>query len=78
MVRQGEALALMAESREPYDLIFLDIDKESYLPALAHCQRLLRRGGLLVADNVGFAGAQDFNREIFQKSHIRYTGFSDQ
>ena len=65
-VREGEALALMAASAGPYDLIFLDIDKESYLPALSHCQRLLRLGGLLVADNVGFAGAQDFNREIFQ------------
>jgi predicted O-methyltransferase YrrM len=63
-VRQGEALALMAGMPGPFDLIFLDIDKESYLPALSHCRGLLRRGGLLVADNVGFAGARDFNREI--------------
>jgi predicted O-methyltransferase YrrM len=54
----------MAEMSETFDLIFLDIDKESYLPALSHCRRLLRSGGLLVADNVGFAGAADFNREI--------------
>ena len=70
-VRQGEALALMAAMAGPFDLIFLDIDKESYLPALPHCQRLLRLGGLLVADNVGFAGAQDFNREIFQRPEWR-------
>lgn len=65
-VKVGEALALMAAMSETFDLIFLDIDKESYLPALSHCRRLLRRGGLLLADNVGFAGAADFNREILQ------------
>jgi len=70
-VRQGEALQLMAGMSEPCDLIFLDIDKEHYLPALDPCQRLLRPGGLLVADNVGFAGAEDFNREIFQRAAWR-------
>ena len=43
-VRVGEALKLMAEMSETFDLIFLDIDKESYLPALSHCRRLLRSG----------------------------------
>jgi caffeoyl-CoA O-methyltransferase len=70
-VRVGEALSRLAGLAGPFDLIFLDIDKESYLPALNHCQRLLRPGGLLVADNVGFAGAADFNREIFQRRHFR-------
>lgn len=65
-VRVGEALKLMAQMSETFDLSFLDIDKESYLPALTLCRRLLRPGGLLVADNVGFAGAADFNREILQ------------
>jgi caffeoyl-CoA O-methyltransferase len=63
-VKVGEALSLMAGMSETFDLIFLDIDKESYLPALSHCRRLLRAGGLLVADNTGFTGAADFNREI--------------
>lgn len=65
-VRVGEALNLMAAMSETFDLIFLDIDKESYLPALSLCRRLLRAGGLLVADNVGFSGAADFNQEILQ------------
>jgi caffeoyl-CoA O-methyltransferase len=63
-VRVGEALNLMAAMGETFDLIFLDIDKESYLPALSLCRRLLRSGGLLVADNTGFTGAVDFNQEI--------------
>jgi len=63
-VRVGEALQLLEGMPGPYDFIFLDIDKESYLPALDHLQRLLRPGGLLVADNIGFAGAEPFNREL--------------
>jgi caffeoyl-CoA O-methyltransferase len=70
-VWEGEALVLMDGMTGPFDLIFLDIDKESYLPALTRGQRLLRVGGLLVADNVGFAGAQDFNREIFRRPEWR-------
>ena len=70
-VREGEGLLLMEGMTGPFDLIFLDIDKESYLAALTHCQRLLRVGGLLVADNVGFTGAQDFNREIFRRPEWR-------
>ncbi len=70
-VRVGEALKLMASMAGPFDLIFLDIDKESYLPALDHCQRLLKVGGLLVADNVGFAGAAGFNREILRRPEFR-------
>ncbi len=64
-VRLGEARDLLAGLTGPFDFIFLDIDKESYLPALPHCRRLLRIGGLLVADNVSFAGAAAFNQEIF-------------
>ena len=70
-VREGDALLLMEGMAGPFDLIFLDIDKESYLAALTYCQRLLRVGGLLVADNVGFTGAQDFNREIFRRPEWR-------
>jgi caffeoyl-CoA O-methyltransferase len=65
-VLEGEALKLLAAMNEPFDLVFLDIDKESYLPALSHCRRLLRVGGLLVADNTGFAGAAPFNQEILE------------
>ena len=71
VVRVGDALKLMSEMTETFDFIFMDIDKEAYLPALTHCHRLLRVGGLLVADNVGFAGAADFNREIFKSPNWR-------
>lgn len=46
------------------DLVFIDIDKDGYAPALAECARLLRPGGLLVADNTAFADALPFNAAV--------------
>lgn len=70
-VRVGDALTLMAAMTGPVDLIFMDIDKEFYLPALPHCRRLLKPGGLLFTDNVGFAEAAAFNRELFASEDWR-------
>jgi caffeoyl-CoA O-methyltransferase len=70
-VKIGPAQALMADLSGPFDLIFMDIDKEGYLPALAGCHQLLRLGGLLIVDNTGFQGAADFNRALANDRHWR-------
>jgi predicted O-methyltransferase YrrM len=61
----GEALPLMSALHGPFDLIFMDIDKADYARGLKDCHRLLRTGGLLVADNVAFPDADEFNRAVF-------------
>lgn len=60
----GDALKELATLQGPFDLIFLDIEKADYIRAMPYCRRLIRKGGLLVADNVGFTDADDFNRAI--------------
>jgi predicted O-methyltransferase YrrM len=55
----------------PFDLILLDIDKPDYRGALDHCARLLRPGGLLVADNTGFADAEPFNAALLADARFR-------
>jgi caffeoyl-CoA O-methyltransferase len=65
-IRVADAMAEMTNMKGPFDLIFLDIDKEGYLPLLSHCHRLLKTGGLMVTDNVGFHAANDFNRAVFE------------
>jgi len=51
-VREGRALDVLAGLSDPFDLIFLDADRESYLAYLHRLLPLLRTGGLLVTDNV--------------------------
>lgn len=59
-ILEGDAAALLEAMAHEVDLIFLDIEKESYLRAFVHCRRLLRPGGLLVADNTAFRDAAPF------------------
>ena len=63
-LRAGDAMEQMAEMSEPFDFILMDIVKEGYVGVLPHCTRLLKSGGLMVVDNVGFSAAEDFNRVI--------------
>jgi predicted O-methyltransferase YrrM len=63
-VRVGDALEEMNKMGEALDFIFMDVDKEDYLPVLDQCHKLLKSGGLLATDNVGFQGSADFNQAI--------------
>jgi caffeoyl-CoA O-methyltransferase len=70
-VRVGEVEEVLETLEGPYDLIFMDIEKEDYQKALSGCHSLLRLGGLLVVDNVAFLGAREFNQTIFTDNHWR-------
>lgn len=51
-----ESLAKLDEA-EPFDLVFVDADKQSYPAYLRQALRLTRPGGVIVADNVVRDGA---------------------
>jgi predicted O-methyltransferase YrrM len=55
-VRVGPALEtlprLAAEARSPFDLIFIDADKEGYAEYFAWALKLARLGSMIIADNV--------------------------
>lgn len=52
-VRLGDAIEILSEEKpSTYDIIFCDIDKEDYPRALKVAMPRVRKGGLLVADNV--------------------------
>lgn len=48
----GRALDILPGLHGPFDLVFLDANKDGYPAYLRHAVRLLRPGGILVADNV--------------------------
>ncbi len=53
----GDIARLAAENRGPFDLIFIDADKEGYPEYFDWAVKLSHRGTLIVADNVVRNGA---------------------
>ena len=52
----GDAKETLANFNTPVDAVFIDADKSAYLDYLGHAKRLLKGGGLLIADNVFLFG----------------------
>jgi predicted O-methyltransferase YrrM len=63
-IHQANAVKMLPRLQGDFDFVFLDIEKKDYIKVLPDCRRLLVKGGLLVADNVGFKDADAFNRTI--------------
>jgi predicted O-methyltransferase YrrM len=55
-VRVGDALEFLSEEKEPYDIIFNDIDKVDYPRGFRVALPRLKSGGLFIADNVLWSG----------------------
>jgi predicted O-methyltransferase YrrM len=54
--RVGEAVAALREVEGPFDLVFNDIDKDGYVASLPVIKSRLRRGGVLIVDNLLWSG----------------------
>jgi len=54
--RLGDALQVVQELPGPFDLIFVDVDKEQYPASLSLTLPRLKRGGLLLTDNLLWGG----------------------
>src|SRR5258708_38816034 len=52
----AEAVATLRQTPGPFDLIFNDIDKEGYPESLPLIKEKLRRGGVLIIDNMLWHG----------------------
>lgn len=52
----GDALELLSEEKQEFDVIFCDVDKEDYPRVLRLVPPRLRKGGLFVTDNVLWSG----------------------
>ena len=55
-VSTGDALELLSEHKQEFDIIFNDVDKEDYPRVLRLALPRLRKGGLFVTDNVLWSG----------------------
>ena len=79
----GDSINLIDAVEEDFDLIFNDVDKKQYPEAFVKAYPRLRRGGLLVSDNVLWYGrvaegnrgtateaVREFNRLIYSKEDL--------
>ena len=55
-VAVGDALELLSEQKQEFDIIFNDVDKEDYPRVFRIALARLRKGGLFVTDNVLWSG----------------------
>jgi caffeoyl-CoA O-methyltransferase len=84
-IRVGKALDLLPhlEGEAPFDLVFIDADKQPYPQYLEWALRLTRPGSIIVADNCirggrgfgdpldeGSAGVVEYNRRIASDPHL--------
>ena len=74
-IRKGEARKILHDIKEEFgedyfDFIFIDADKESYIEYFDLCLPLVRKGGIIAADNILFP--ERFNEMMADYlSHVR-------
>ena len=74
-IREGEARKILHEIKEEFgenyfDFIFIDADKESYIEYFDLCLPLVKKGGMIGADNILFP--ERFNEMMADYlSHVR-------
>ncbi len=78
-VHVGDALELISEEKQEFDIVFNDIDKDDYPRVINLALPRLRKGGLFITDNVLWSGRvteknpteaktkaiQEFNRKLY-------------
>ena len=78
-LKTGDALELLSEEKQQFDIVFNDVDKDDYPRVLRLAAPRVRKGGLFVTDNVLWSGRvadgnaadsrtkaiQEFNRALY-------------
>ena len=86
-VHTGDALEILSEQKQEFDIIFNDVDKEDYPRVLRLVSPRLRKGGLFITDNVLWSGRVaeknptdprttailEFNRKLFETKEFYTT-----
>ena len=73
VLRTGDALEILSEEKQEFDIIFNDVDKEDYPRVLRLIAPRLRKGGLFITDNVLWSGrVADKNPDARTKAILEF------
>jgi caffeoyl-CoA O-methyltransferase len=86
-IHTGDALEVLSEQKQEFDVIFNDVDKEDYPRVLRLVAPRLRQGGLFITDNVLWSGRVaeknptdpwtkailEFNRKLYDSTEFYTT-----
>lgn len=76
ILHEGNALDIIPQLKETWDLVFIDADKPGYIQYYQLALPQLRAGGYILADNVLFHG-QVLEDEISGKSALAIQAFNE-
>jgi predicted O-methyltransferase YrrM len=71
-VKVGDALEILPRLRDKFDLLFIDATKEEYIQYLKLAEKNLKRGSVVVADNVGIFKADMLDYLVYVRSSGAY------
>lgn len=61
-----ESRKLAEKKKEFFDLIFIDFAKKGYIKVLEDCINLVKKNGLIIADNMSFEGCSDYKEAVLK------------
>ena len=59
------------KNHNKFDIIFIDFSNKGYIRILNDCIKLIRKGGVIIADNVDMEGCKDFKEKILNHKHLK-------
>ncbi len=71
----GPALETIKKLRGPFDLVFIDADKDNYVNYWNACLPKVKKGGVLAADNVLWSGRVLKPKEASDRAIVRFNRF---
>ena len=70
-VKMVHDLAENKRNQGAFDLIFIDFAKSKYLNVLEDCITLVRKQGVIIADNITMPGCQNYTKAVLQHKKLK-------
>mgnify|MGYP001568116032 CR=1 FL=1 len=59
------------KNHNTFDLIFIDFAKKGYNKVLDDCIKLVKKRGIIIADNITMAGCRDFKERVLKHPQLK-------